>query len=103
MLEHVAHRPAAVISCPNFGHWRVRLSLLFSGHMPRTRALGYEWYDTPNIHLCTIADFVDLTRKNGAAIARALALKGDSVAGDVRPIPGARIHGPGRDFLLRRN
>ncbi len=63
-----------VISFPNFGHWKVRLSLLAHGRMPRTKTLGYEWYDTPNIHLCTIADFVGLTQRCGAEIEQALAL-----------------------------
>ena len=75
VLEHLLRiGRRAAISLPNFGHWRVRLSLLFGGRMPRTRALDYTWYDTPNIHLCTIADFVDLARKYGAVIERALAL-----------------------------
>ena len=64
----------AAVSLPNFGHWKVRLDLLFHGRMPRTRTLGYEWYDTPNIHLCTIADFVGLAEECGAEIERALAL-----------------------------
>ena len=63
-----------IVSFPNFGHWRVRLSLLFNGSMPRTRALDQAWYDTPNIHLCTIADFVALARDCGADIERALAI-----------------------------
>jgi methionine biosynthesis protein MetW len=63
-----------VISFPNFGHWKVRLSLLAQGRMPRTKTLGYEWYDTPNIHLCTIADFVDMAMECDAEIEQALAL-----------------------------
>src|SRR5580698_11346644 len=51
-----------IVSFPNFGHWRVRLSLLVNGRMPRTATLGNAWYDTPNIHLCTIADFTALVR-----------------------------------------
>lgn len=50
----------AVISFPNFGNWKVRLQLLALGRMPETRSLGYSWYDTPNIHLCTVRDFVYL-------------------------------------------
>jgi len=50
----------AIVSFPNFGHWRVRLQLLTRGRMPRTGALSYDWYDTPNIHLCTITDFIAL-------------------------------------------
>ena len=49
-----------VVSIPNFGHWRVRLSLLGSGRMPRTHTLDAEWFNTPNIHLCTLLDFNDL-------------------------------------------
>src|SRR5437868_1134661 len=63
-----------VISLPNFGHWKVRLSLLANGRMPRTKALEFDWYDTPNIHLCTIADFVALARSVDSTIERALAL-----------------------------
>ena len=75
----------AAISLPNFGHWRVRLSLLFGGRMPRTRSLDYHWYDTPNIHLCTIADFVELARVCGAKIEKANALDaGGRVAPDAR-------------------
>lgn len=47
----------AVVAFPNFGHWRVRLGLLTSGRMPVTRTLPQSWHETPNIHLCTIADF----------------------------------------------
>ena len=49
----------AIVSFPNFGHWRVRTILGFTGRMPVTRNLPYTWYDTPNIHFCTIRDFVD--------------------------------------------
>ncbi len=48
----------AIISFPNFGHWRVRLRLLLGGRMPVTRVLPYQWYDTPNVHLLTIRDFL---------------------------------------------
>jgi methionine biosynthesis protein MetW len=60
----------AIVSFPNFGHWRVRLSLLWRGRMPVTAALPQTWYETPNIHLCTIADFEDLCRAMGAVIER---------------------------------
>jgi len=74
-----------IVSFPNFGHWRVRLLLLFGGQMPRTRTLGHSWYDTPNIHLCTIADFLLLVRQVGGRIERAVALVGDR---RTRKIPG---------------
>ena len=60
----------AIVSFPNFGHWRVRTELLLRGRMPKTSNLDYNWYDTPNIHLCTIRDFVDLTNEIGAHTAR---------------------------------
>lgn len=47
----------AIISFPNFGYWRVRLQLLTMGRMPRTSLLPYAWHNTPNVHLCTVADF----------------------------------------------
>jgi len=105
VLEHLLRigRQAA-ISLPNFGHWRVRLSLLFGGRMPRTEALGYNWYDTPNIHLCTVADFVDLARTSGAVIDRALALKSNGVAGEMRPDSWApNFMAQGAIFLLRKS
>ena len=49
-----------IVSFPNFGHWHVRLKLLKNGRMPVTKDLPYTWYDTPNIHFCTITDFVSL-------------------------------------------
>lgn len=64
----------AVVSFPNFGHWRMRLQLLFKGRMPVTRHLPYSWYDTPNIHFCTIRDFVALCDEVGAKVERATAL-----------------------------
>ena len=48
----------AIVSFPNFGHWRVRTQLMFRGKMPKTDNLPDRWYDTPNIHLCTIKDFL---------------------------------------------
>ena len=64
----------AIVSFPNFGHWRMRLSLLFKGRMPVTRELPYSWYDTPNIHFCTIRDFVALCDEVGATVEAAIAL-----------------------------
>jgi methionine biosynthesis protein MetW len=52
----------AIVTFPNFGHWRSRLSLMFSGRMPKTKALPYSWFDTPNIHFCTVADFESLCK-----------------------------------------
>jgi methionine biosynthesis protein MetW len=56
-----------IVTFPNFGYWRHRLDIL-RGHMPVSKALPYNWWDTPNIHLCTVADFEDLCDKVGAEI-----------------------------------
>jgi len=57
-----------VISVPNFGYWKNRLYLTCLGKMPVTRTLSYSWYDTPNIHFCTITDFVVLCESLGITI-----------------------------------
>ncbi len=64
----------AIVSVPNFGHWRVRAQLAFKGRMPVTQSLSHSWYDTPNIHFCTLADFLALAREIGATIDRSVAL-----------------------------
>lgn len=58
-----------IITCPNFAHWKVRRFLAVEGRMPKSRTLPYEWYDTPNIHLCTVNDIVDWIERNGLDIA----------------------------------
>ena len=64
----------AIVSFPNFGFWRIRLSLLWRGRMPVSELLTNPWYDTPNIHLCTIRDFVALCDEIGVRIERSLIL-----------------------------
>jgi methionine biosynthesis protein MetW len=60
----------AVVSFPNFAHWAVRGQLLLTGRMPVSTELPYQWYDTPNIHLCTVKDFRDLCAREGLRIER---------------------------------
>ncbi len=64
----------AIVSFPNFGHWRIRTQLMFGGRMPVTENLPYGWYDTPNIHFCTIKDFVRLCDALEARVERAVSL-----------------------------
>ena len=64
----------AIVSFPNFGFWRIRLALLRRGRMPVSELLHHAWYDTPNIHLCTIRDFVALCDELGIRIERSLTL-----------------------------
>jgi methionine biosynthesis protein MetW len=61
----------AIVSVPNFGYWRVRLGLLLTGRMPNSPLLAHTWYDTPNIHLCTIRDFLALAGELGLLIEQA--------------------------------
>ncbi|MBU6265970.1 MAG: methionine biosynthesis protein MetW [Sphingomonadales bacterium] len=69
----------AFVSFPNFAHWRVRASLLWNGRMPVTRLLPVAWYETPNIHHLTIADFLDFVAARGIVIEAAWYLAGDRV------------------------
>ena len=75
VLEHMLRiGRRAIVSVPNFGHWRVRAQVAFLGRMPVTNSLPHSWYDTPNIHFCTIADFIALAREVGATIDKSVAL-----------------------------
>ena len=65
----------AIVTIPNFGYWRVRLKLLITGKMPVTKNLPNEWYDTPNLHMCTIKDFFDFCVDRKIKISDALAIK----------------------------
>jgi methionine biosynthesis protein MetW len=65
-LIRIAER--AIISFPNFAYWKIRRDFFFSGLMPKNIALPYEWYDTPNIHLCSIKDFTNFCEKKGIKI-----------------------------------
>jgi methionine biosynthesis protein MetW len=62
----------AIVSVPNFGHWKNRLYLACMGRMPVTKTLSYEWYDTPNIHFCTITDFMRLCQTLDLKIEKSL-------------------------------
>jgi methionine biosynthesis protein MetW len=64
----------AIVSFPNFGFWRVRAGLALRGRMPVTPLLDHQWYDSPNIHLCTIRDFVALCGEMGIRIEKSIAL-----------------------------
>lgn len=67
----------AIVAFPNFGHWSVRLTLLWSGRAPRTKQLPYEWYNSPNIHFLTVTDFEELLREKNFQIDKAFFVHGD--------------------------
>ena len=64
----------AIVSFPNFAHWRVRYQLGLKGRMPVSDNLPYEWYETPNIHFCTIKDFTVLCREMGISVEKSMSL-----------------------------
>ncbi len=75
VLEHMLRIGRhAIVSFPNFGHWRIRMQVALFGRMPVTENLSYSWFDTPNIHFCTLRDFVELARTMDAQIERSVAL-----------------------------
>jgi methionine biosynthesis protein MetW len=66
----------AIVAFPNFGHWRVRLSMLISGRAPKTRLFPFDWYDSPNIHFLAVDDFEQLVRQQGLTVERRFFLAG---------------------------
>jgi methionine biosynthesis protein MetW len=64
----------AIVSFPNFGYWRARIQIAFAGHMPVSKELPYQWYDTPNVHHCTLVDFEALCDKLGFKVLERLVL-----------------------------
>ena len=70
----------AIVTIPNFGHWKVRLNLLIQGTMPVTQTLPNEWYNTPNIHMCTIKDFVRFSKTMNFKIFKSFALMNKNVS-----------------------
>ena len=70
----------AIVTIPNFGHWRVRINLLFKGTMPITANLPNEWYNTPNLHMCTIKDFVIFCNQRELKLTKSISLSGKRVS-----------------------
>ena len=100
-LLRIANR--AIVSFPNFGHWRVRSQLFFGGRMPVTSHLPDTWYETPNIHFCTIRDFTTLCQVVDTNIERSLTLNvaGNEVAHGA-PLIVQNLVGAQAIFLLSR-
>ncbi len=70
----------AIVTIPNFGHWKVRIDLLIKGTMPVTKSLPNEWYNTPNLHMCTIQDFYNFCEKRNIKIYKSLSLNGEKIS-----------------------
>jgi methionine biosynthesis protein MetW len=100
-LLRIAER--AIVSLPNFGHWRVRFDLLSQGRMPLTHALPTPWWETPNIHLCTVRDFTQLCDVLGLRIEACAALANGKPARAIDPTrPSANWRAESALFLLSR-
>jgi methionine biosynthesis protein MetW len=69
-----------IVSIPNFGYWKVRLHLLLRGTMPVTKNLPNEWYNTPNLHMCTIQDFVNFCNKKNIKIDKSMCLTKEKIS-----------------------
>ena len=92
----------AIVSFPNFGHWRIRWQLLTRGRMPRTDCLPHAWFESPNIHLCTVTDFRALTDALDVVIERALTVdRGGHRVRERRLGPLANLFGEQAVYLLR--
>lgn len=93
----------AIVSFPNFGHWKIRRDLLLTGRMPITRNLPEPWYLTPDAHLCTITDFVDLVREIGATVEQAVAFSSTGSRVHIGPTLWVQnLLGEKAVFLLRK-
>lgn len=94
----------AIVSMPNFAHWRLRWQLLTRGRMPISEVLPYAWYDSPNIHMCTIRDFVSLCQALDARIERGLFLDQTGIPRRLgSALTLANLLGEQAVFLLCRN
>jgi methionine biosynthesis protein MetW len=93
----------AIVSFPNFGHWQVRWRLLNTGRMPNTETWSRPWYETPNIHPCTILDFFDLCAQDGYRVERWLAADEKGLGTPWKRFTWlANLFGEQALFLLRR-
>ena len=70
----------AIVTIPNFGYWKVRLHLLLKGTMPITKTLPNEWHNTPNLHMCSIKDFVQFAKSRNFKIFKSLALNNQNIS-----------------------
>ncbi|MEX1147921.1 MAG: methionine biosynthesis protein MetW [Sphingomonadales bacterium] len=94
----------AIVSFPNFGYWRVRSQLFFRGRMPNTGTLDHPWYATPNIHLCTIRDFIVLCDDLGLTVERMLPINiAGSPMGGGTPLWYVNLFADQGLFVLRQN
>ena len=81
VLDHLLRiGKASIVSIPNFGYWKVRTSLLFFGRMPETNSLPYKWFNTPNLHMCTIKDFYELCKNKNISMKKIVGINNDKTS-----------------------
>ncbi len=104
VLEHMLRIARhAIVSFPNFAHWRVRWHLGWRGRMPVSETLPYQWYETPNIHFCTIKDFVVVCDEIGVTIERSISLNHNGTPRRIGSSPfSANLFGEQAVFLLSK-
>ena len=101
LLELLRIGGKAIVSFPNFGHWKIRIQLLFKGKMPVTNILPYEWHDTPNIHFFTIKDFLSLCSELNIVIEKSIGLSSSGKQFDIpNSISAANLIAHEAIFLL---
>lgn len=100
-LTRIGHR--AIVSFPNFGYWKYRLYILLKGRMPVSSSIPYQWYETPNIHFCTILDFQLLAEEMGLTIEKRLFLGSSESNGTIKTSQwSANWSGEQAVYLLRK-
>jgi methionine biosynthesis protein MetW len=92
-----------VVSIPNFGHWKNRLYLSLRGKMPVTKELSYQWYETPNIHFCTVKDFKELCNKLGFVIEKETYFAADKPLSLFKRLVSANFFCDKAVFLLKKS
>ena len=101
LLELLRIGGKAIVSFPNFAHWKIRLQLLITGKMPITKGLPYAWYETPNIHFFTIKDFQNLCNESNIIIEKGIALTSKGKQFEIYSgISGANLFTSEAIFLL---
>ena len=81
VLKHLLRiGKTSIVSIPNFGYWKVRANLLFFGRMPVTNSLPYKWYDTPNLHMCTIKDFYELCENKNINMEKIVGINNNKIS-----------------------
>ncbi len=103
VLEHLVRiGKHAIVSVPNFGHWKNRMYLAVKGRMPVTRTLSYQWYDTPNIHFCTITDFINLCQDLDLSVEKSIYITESGASSNVNNHTRfANLFGQNGIFMIR--